>query len=104
MTVFCLVQIQVDVLLGDDLAAEGDGAVRGHFQKIERTEQGGFTAAGGADDDYHLALVNIDGYVMESLDLVAVVILFQFFDGNQYIIVHSFSASFQGVPPVSSER
>ena len=55
---------------GDQIGAVvDDAAAGGLFQQIQTPQEGGFAAAGGADDGHHLTGLDLDIYALENLVL-----------------------------------
>ena len=86
--------IQVYLAVGDDLTIHFNGAVCRFFQKVQTSEEGGFTRAGGADDDHNIAGIDIQIYTVQSTDRTIVIVFFKTSDLDQCIIVcHLLSSS-----------
>ena len=80
-----LLTVQVDVhrLARQIRAVEEDGAGGRLLQQIQTPQQRGFAGAGGADDGYHLALVDVQIAVVQGVDGAVIVLLYQMLDGDQ---------------------
>ena len=100
-----LLPMQVDVqflpvrslFLRDVDAFENDAARGGDLQQVQRAQKGGFPRSGGADDDHHVAAVDVHGHAVERLDALTLVIFLQVLDLDQFIVCHRRSSSFQNV-------
>ena len=55
------------VLGGDVLLVEVDLARRGLDEAVDHLQRGGLTAAGRPDQDSHLALLDLEGQVVQNL-------------------------------------
>lgn len=97
------VEIDVDLGIRDVHAVHQNMSLRGHLQKIQGTQQRGFTAAAGADDNHHFPLVDIQGNPVQSLDGPAIIIFFQALHLYQFLIAHPCAASFPVFPAAPRE-
>ena len=86
-----LVKIELDPLAGlvfdlflrDVHAVKVDLARRRHLQQVQRPQQRRLAGAGRADDDHHVAALDVDAHIVERLDLALVIVFFQVLDLDQ---------------------
>ena len=64
------VQVDVGVFVGDIVILKEDLAVGGLFQKVQRAQHGGFARTGGAHNDHHFALLDLQRAVVQRMDAV----------------------------------
>ena len=64
------VQVDVHLFVGNVHVFKVDGTVGGLFQQVEGAQHGGFARAGGAYDDHHFALLDLQRAVVQSVDAV----------------------------------
>ena len=96
------VHIDVRTPCEDVFTLHIDLAPRGDLQKVQRAKQGGFTAARGADDDHHLAVVDAKIHTVQRLDGGSSVILFQSAHADHFITVHFCATSSPARQPTRS--
>ena len=96
------VDIDINVLCRDILAVEQYLSLGGDFEQVKGSEQGGFTASGGSDDYYNLALFDFQVNAVKRLDLLALILFLYSLGFNNrlvlyhFLIAHFCAASFQG--------
>ena len=96
---FLTVQINVDLLIGDILAAEEDLTGGGFLHQIQTTQEGGLAGAGRTNDNNHFTLVDVGGDTVHSLDGIVAKMLVEVSCGNDDMIAHCFSVSFPAFVP-----
>ncbi|MNT62113.1 hypothetical protein D3C72_1998060 [compost metagenome] len=81
----------------DDAITDYDLAARNALQSGNHSQQGGFSAAGGADEHDHLAVGDVHRYALDGLDIAAINLA----DVFQRNFCHYFSVS---TKPLTNQR
>ena len=84
------VKVDIGARRGEIRALKHNGAAGRALQQIQAAQKGRLAGAGGADDDKHLALADVDGYAVESVHRTGVEMLFKILDRNDGFSAHCF--------------
>ena len=82
---FLAMPVDIDPRVGDVGSVKENGAGSGELQKIQRTQEGGFSASGRTDDDGYFAAADIGGDTVQCLDGTFIVIFFEILDTDNHI-------------------
>ena len=91
--------VEVGFFVGQVVTVHNDLAGGDVLQPVQASQEGGFAAAGGAENDHHLALIDVGGNILQHFQLAEV--LFQVRNVNLHIVlIHAHgSVSFPAALP-----
>ena len=77
--------VQVGLFVGHIVAIHNDRAAGDFLQTVQAAQEGRLTAAGGAEDNHNLALIDIGRNIAQNLQLAEA--LLQMLNVNFYIVL-----------------